>query len=51
MVLIKVASTELKETTPRVYMLMTMIAPPHPGIAPKKAQIGISNFEFFLINS
>jgi hypothetical protein len=34
-----------------VYMLMTIIAPPHPGIAPKKAQIGISNFEFFLMNS
>ena len=50
-VLIRVARTELNETIPRVYILITIIAPPQPGITPNNAQIGISNFEFFLIYS
>ena len=41
-VAIKAANTEPKDTTPLVYKLITIIAPPQPGITPKKALVGIS---------
>ena len=44
---INAAKTAPKETTPLVNKLITIIAPPHPGIAPRNALIGISNFLFF----
>ena len=45
-VLISAARTPPKDTTLRVNKLITIIAPPHPGITPNKEQIGTSNFLF-----
>jgi|TARA_A100001015_G_scaffold149712_1_gene166065 hypothetical protein len=49
-VLISAANTAPKETIPLVNKLITIIAPPHPGIAPKKEHIGISKRLLFKIN-
>ena len=49
-VLISAARTPPKDTTLRVNKLITIIAPPHPGITPNKEQIGTSNFLFCKIS-
>ena len=45
----KVAITALKLIELRTYIVITMIAPPQPGIAPRKAAINTSNCSCFFI--
>ena len=43
-VAVNTATKDPKEIRPWIYCVTTIIAPPHPGIAPKKAAIPTWNF-------
>ena len=44
---VKTATNEPNEILPCIYCVTTIIAPPQPGIAPKKAAIGTWYFCVF----